>query len=70
MFFGHLGERAGSLASGEHDQAPAWRRVRQMRRQAARRMRGGDRDAKQGFKEFARFGRHRCLNDRRPAWAL
>jgi len=58
MLFGFLGERAGGLAGGKHHQPAAWRRVWQMRRQAARGMRGGDRGPKQRFQQFARFGRH------------
>ena len=65
MTFRHFGEGARGLAGGEDDQASARRRVRQMRRQTARRMRRGDNGAKHGFKQFARFGGHRRLNDRR-----
>src|SRR6516162_4415302 len=70
LFLGYLGERTRGFAGGEHDQAPARWRFRQMRRQAARWMRGGDCDPKQGFEEFKRFGRHHCLNNRCPAWAF
>ena len=57
MLFGHLGQRAGAFAGGQHDQPPARRRFRQVRRQAARRMRGADRGAEQGFEQFARLRR-------------
>jgi hypothetical protein len=58
MLLRYFGQRAGGLAGGKHYEPPAWMRVRQMRRQAARGMRGGDRGSKQRFQQFARFGRH------------
>jgi hypothetical protein len=64
MLFGYFGERAGGLAGGKHYEPAAWRCVRQVRRQAARGMCGGDRGLKQRFQEFARFGRHAVLNYR------
>ena len=49
-----FGHRARRLAGGEDDQPPARRRLRQVRRQAAARMRGGDRAAKQRFEKLVR----------------
>ncbi len=57
MGFGDFGERAGALAGREHDQPAPRRRFGQAWRQAARRMRGGDRGAKQRFEEVARLRR-------------
>ena len=54
MLFGGLRHRARRLAGGQHDEAAARRRFRQVRRQALRRVRGGDRGPEQRFEQFAR----------------
>ncbi len=52
-----LGERARALAGGKDDKPPA-RRLGQVRRQAARRMRGAYRRTEQGLQKFARLRHH------------
>jgi hypothetical protein len=53
MPLGHLGHRGGGLAGGEHQQAPGWRRSRQVQWQALAGMRGGHRSLEQAFQKAA-----------------
>ena len=57
MLFRHFGERACAFAGGQDNEPSVRRRFRQVRRQAARRVRGADRRAEQGFQQFARLRR-------------
>ena len=51
---GRFGHRAGGFAGGQDDKASARRRRRQVLRQAAARVRGRNRAAKQRFQELTR----------------